>query len=1550
MPAKESSNQLILPEGWGEIGGLFDSPEEKIGYFNQNAITPEQLLGAGQNVTQSDIDWMKQNGYIVGSTPAPTPKVATENTASDVVANLQNAGLRDTGTPFTPAATAKITATPAASTSLTKLPADLEGKPISEILGQLTSIYNNVGATQQGVMSGENEQITINPILYGGGWTASEVPGDIIGYTGEGENAQPIYGDSKLGGFSQRVGDINYHYDANGKFITTTKATSTFLEDMAPVINIGLMAVSNGALGPYGQVVAQGLGLARAIDSGNLGNMVISALGVAGAPANVLGLDSSTLSALSTAKTTAQVVNALSTGDPVAIATSLASTTAGKELLNTDIGGGVSIGDALNVARAGVALTSNNPLTVASGAITLGNLASTGTGGGITNRINDGTIPQGNGSITSTLAGAGLSDGSNNTATDADLTKLLNDALTFDASGSENANAAAAAAKEAGYSQFKFDNKTWTINENEDAKIADFENIVKAETTAANLVGDKEFGDLAGAQAAATARNTVLIGNAEADNPDEAAYLAKLRDPTASQFEYGGKIYTMTASNAQVLAADQSTQTVTKPAGSTATTAKTATSTSTADQSAAETARLLGQNKTLADASTANQSDAETKRLLAQNASLIKGNVTANQSAAEMARLAALNNTLVVGNAPNESTAETQRLMESGSRTAAENLSSMALQALGTTVRGAGSFLTNAGNTYSQITGDFDYANTATRLGKELEEYAKGKDIYGLDVQKTRLNQSLDQADRTNNFWDKSSIIGKAIFKNPLGFFDVAGTEFVEEAPSTALQIAAALATGGGSIAAQTGGRFIAGTASLADSFLETFGSAGKEAYQKSIARGDPKEVAQNKSYINASIHAVAEMVPDFIADKALIAPIMKNFAEKTLTSIGTAFGTNTAAGLVSELVSGAAQSYSTQYVVDPKTASWSKALTDGIFESAIGGTVQTAMASPTTVVDTGAVIGRDYSGKDVTLQQVIDGGSSIDASTVNANTPIATTADGSTLTIGSAMATTSSSNPGLDVFSEFLPANLKGDDVKPVDLGDVGNVVPGDTTAPAGPADLGPVGAATPGADTVTGTDLGAIGSVTPGSNAAVGSNAAAVGASTPGATTVADAQSVMADLGLNVSDDAAVSLASQITNAATQSDTSNVAASIVAGNDASSTVASSIASSVAAGADASSTISSTVGSAITAGADAATVISSAVTSSIGSGVAADAAINSTVSSSIAAGTNASTAVSSTVSSAINAGTSVSTAVGSSVSSAVNAGTDVNTAVAAAVAAAVNTGANVSTVIDAATNAATSTGNNVSITSGENTVTISNATSNTQTTINTSTGVATTFDANTGTTSDVSVAPATTPNVATTQNAATTPNAATAQDVATTQNAATKPNAATAQNVATTPNVTTYLPPTTATPVKPTPVKPTTVTPTTVTPTPVPPTVVEPPVVEPPVAKPTTVAPLVTPSVTPPATTPKVTAPKTTPPTKKQVAQMLGVPASDPVVQDVIEALYGTMDYLDISKEFSASERKAKPAATTKQKQQTKMAEGGYLDALLAEEMSVDDLLNLLR
>lgn len=67
---------VSLPTGWGEAGGAYDTPEEKIAYFNQQNITPAQL--AAQGVSQSDIDWMKSQGYA-GDAIAPGSNRYVEN-------------------------------------------------------------------------------------------------------------------------------------------------------------------------------------------------------------------------------------------------------------------------------------------------------------------------------------------------------------------------------------------------------------------------------------------------------------------------------------------------------------------------------------------------------------------------------------------------------------------------------------------------------------------------------------------------------------------------------------------------------------------------------------------------------------------------------------------------------------------------------------------------------------------------------------------------------------------------------------------------------------------------------------------------------------------------------------------------------------------------------------------------------------------------------------------------------------------------------------------------------------------------------------------------------------------------------------------------------------------------------------------------------------------------------------------------------------------------------------------------------------------------------
>jgi hypothetical protein len=135
------------------------------------------------------------------------------------------------------------------------------------------------------------------------------------------------------------------------------------------------------------------------------------------------------------------------------------------------------------------------------------------------------------------------------------LTQIAEANETFDGSGFATQNEAMNAAIAEGLDRFTFGGKTFTID-NSAAQIADLENTVRAET-AARAALDSEWGDLTGAVTAATARNTVVIGNAEADNLDEALYLARARDPSATNFTFDGKTYTISATQAQMADANR---------------------------------------------------------------------------------------------------------------------------------------------------------------------------------------------------------------------------------------------------------------------------------------------------------------------------------------------------------------------------------------------------------------------------------------------------------------------------------------------------------------------------------------------------------------------------------------------------------------------------------------------------------------------------------------------------------------------------------------------------------------------------------------------------------------------------------------------------------------------------------------------------------------------------------------------------------------------------------------------------------------------------------
>ena len=139
-------------------------------------------------------------------------------------------------------------------------------------LEELKKLYGEKGATTRREEQTEaGTQYYDEPIQLGDGWTAWENQPQMIGYEGQGMDAQPIYGEvkDKLGGFQRSEGDKNYIYDTTGKLIRVEKQATDW-DYLGPII-MGAMTMGGGsaALGSYlfpslGATAAAGAGGALA--------------------------------------------------------------------------------------------------------------------------------------------------------------------------------------------------------------------------------------------------------------------------------------------------------------------------------------------------------------------------------------------------------------------------------------------------------------------------------------------------------------------------------------------------------------------------------------------------------------------------------------------------------------------------------------------------------------------------------------------------------------------------------------------------------------------------------------------------------------------------------------------------------------------------------------------------------------------------------------------------------------------------------------------------------------------------------------------------------------------------------------------------------------------------------------------------------------------------------------------------------------------------------------------------------------------------------------
>ena len=147
--------------------------------------------------------------------------------------------------------------------------------------------------------------------------------------------------------------DLNYRFDfQDGVPIPyTTKKPSDWVEFREGVLKpaISLASLAFPAITPYG---AAGNAITAA-QKGDWGTAIVSGITAMG---GITGLPTEVAEGLKTARSAASILNAIEKGNPLAIANALSQTDVGKQLISTDIGNGITIGNVLDTAKIAAAV------------------------------------------------------------------------------------------------------------------------------------------------------------------------------------------------------------------------------------------------------------------------------------------------------------------------------------------------------------------------------------------------------------------------------------------------------------------------------------------------------------------------------------------------------------------------------------------------------------------------------------------------------------------------------------------------------------------------------------------------------------------------------------------------------------------------------------------------------------------------------------------------------------------------------------------------------------------------------------------------------------------------------------------------------------------------------------------------------------------------------------------------------------------------------------------------------------------------------------------
>ena len=859
-------------------------------------------------------------------------------------------------------------------------------------------------------------------------------------------------------------------------------------------------------------------------------------------------------------------------------------------------------------------------------------------------------------SATGTIATAIKADTTINNAVNAEIER----ALTFDATGATDVNAALKAADAAGYGKFTFGGKTYTIDTNNAGNaIAQLEADALATNTAANLKGGEFEGVDAAVAAQAKANNTV-IGNSEADNPEEAAYLAKLRNPTGTTFTYGGNTYTMGTSNAAVTQSLNETQksavlddiknakTFNEAfataraglgAGQTFTWQGKEYSTATAAERPDLSTPSIDQlNKTnLATTTNASSTVAAQSDTAARTAGL---EATAAQQAAQKTAIASMEKTGFWSDLGSKIQDTMKLSSEEANKFLKENPNSPITNSVSTAYEAAGNLEKNVAGGLALLTNNKPLADAFVKSGNDLTKLGQSIGNGVVDTKNWNDTTSLIQNAKG---WEKVGILAGRIMDGTSGLGRQVEVELRQELPGLFL--------GGGTLK----GILIA---TGAMDTAETAGNAALDTYDESIKKGKTHADALTDARKAGAAAGMAEAAVQLTLGKVADVVVGK------IGNIGAKAGTK----IVGEGVVEGGQEGGSSLAVNAilgQELDANKALT----QTVLGGVVGKGTAVATTPAD---VATTETINNNITA--AVTSGNAANVNTAITNSVQTSLSSGSSveLAVGTSVnsAITNGADANASITSAVSSAITSGADSSQV----VNSAVSSAITA---------------GADMTSSVSTAVQAAVAGGATVTVATNAATTAAVTSSITSGASVSTAISS-----SVTAAVAAGADVSTAATTATSAAVTASITAGTSTATAISTSVSAAVTAGAS----VTTATNAAVTA----------AVTTAVTTGTNTTTAINQSVTAAVTAGANASTAVTtavtaavdSSITTAVNNGTSVATAVTSSVASSINAAatantsvtTAVDTAVSTAITSAVTNNTNVATAVDSAVTSAITT------------------------------------------------------------------------------------------------------------------------------------------------------------------------------------------------------------------------------------------------------------------